>query len=152
MKSTRKLGLLSIAETQKLLGSEPPVRIGKLPTDPLGMRMIASIVRERLVSGGGRPSDPAWTVVKKVPMRPETWSEFNRCANELRRKNIRVSAGQIAAITLERSLSIALSQIDVDFSIAGVEPAISQSDLQKAHLASSAILRNGFYSEQVQCE
>jgi hypothetical protein len=104
MKKTREIGSLSIDETQKLLGAESPTSIGKLPANPLEMRMAPSIVRERLVSRGGRPSDPAWTVVRKVPMRPETWAELDRCAHELKAQNVRVSAGQVAAIALERGL------------------------------------------------
>jgi len=49
-----KLGSLSVAETQNLLGSDRPISIGKVPTDPIGMRATASIVRERL-----RASSPA---------------------------------------------------------------------------------------------
>ena len=105
MKKVRKNWALSATETQRLLGSEPPISVGKLPIDPLGMSVIGSIVRERLVSRGGRPSDPAWTIVRKVPMRPETWSALDHFAQQLQEKNIRVSAGQIAAIALERGLS-----------------------------------------------
>jgi hypothetical protein len=104
MKKTRELGSLSIDDTQELLGADAPTSVGKLPANPLEMRMIPSIVRERLVSRGGRPSDPAWTVVRKVPMRPETWAELDRCAHELQEQNVRVSAGQVAAIALERGL------------------------------------------------
>jgi hypothetical protein len=104
MKKTRALGSLSINDTQKLLGAEHPTSIGKLPANPIEMRMVPSIVRERLVSRGGRPSDPAWTIVRKVPMRPETWAELDRCAHELQGQNVRVSAGQIAAIALERGI------------------------------------------------
>jgi hypothetical protein len=104
MKKTRELGSLSMDDTQELLGAEDPTSLGKLPANPLEMRMIPSIVRERLVSRGGRPSDPAWTIVRKVPMRPETWAELDRCAHEFQEQNVRVSAGQVAAIALERGL------------------------------------------------
>lgn len=96
---------MSIADTQRLLGSEAPIPVGKLPIDPIGMKAIASIVRDRLVSRGGRPSDPAWTIARKVPMRPETWRELDHFAQQLQEQHIRVSAGQVAAIALERGLS-----------------------------------------------
>src|SRR5439155_23543519 len=70
----------------------------------IGMGIIASIVRKRLVSRGGRPSDPAWTISRKVPMRSETWEQLDRLARKLQKQNIRVSAGQVAAIALERGL------------------------------------------------
>jgi len=104
MKRSRKNRALSTADTQRLLGSETPIPAGKLPIDPIGMGMIASILRKRLVSRGGRPSDPAWTISRKVPMRSETWEELDRLARKLQEQNIRVSAGQVAAIALERGL------------------------------------------------
>lgn len=104
MKRNRKSRALSTADTQRLLGSETPISVGKLPIDPVGMKAIASIVRERLISRGGRPSDPAWTISRKVPMRSETWEELDRIAQKLQKQNIRVSAGQVAAIALERGL------------------------------------------------
>lgn len=47
-KSTRMLGSLSIAETQELLGSDSPVSIGKIPTDPIGVRAIAQAIPKPL--------------------------------------------------------------------------------------------------------
>jgi len=143
-KRTRTLGSLSVAETQRLLGSERPISIGKVPTDPIGMRTIASIVRERLVSRGGRPSDPTWTIVKKVPMRPETWKEFRRCAHELQRQKIRVSAGQLAAISLERGLQIAMCHDEVEQPTRS-EHTVSPDAVQKARQAHSAIEQCGYF-------
>lgn len=143
-KRTRTLGSLSVAETQSLLGSDRPISIGKVPTDPIGVKTIAAIVRERLVSRGGRPSDPAWTIVKKVPMRPNTWKEFSRYARELRRQKIRVSAGQLAAISLERGLEIALFHDEVDHPTS-TRRSVSPDTLQKAREASSAIAHCGFF-------
>ncbi len=152
MKKVRKSRALSATETQRLLGSEPPISVGKLPIDPLGMSVIGSIVRERLVSRGGRPSDPAWTIVRKVPMRPETWSELDHFAQQLQEKNIRVSAGQIAAIALERGLSKTL-QTESPSQVPGFvaresvvyEYHVSQDvklDSRRAHLA---ITQHGFF-------
>ena len=104
MKKDRKSKALSAADTQRLLGSEAPIAIGRLPLDPIGMKAIATIVRERLVSQGGRPSDPAWTISRKVPMRPKTWRRLEQLADSLREQDVRVSPGQVAAIALERGL------------------------------------------------
>jgi hypothetical protein len=105
MKKIRKSKGLSTAETQRFLGAERPIPVGKLSIDPISMKAIASIVQERLVSRGGRPSDPAWTIVRKVPMRAETWEKLARCARQLQDENVRVSAGQVAAIALEQGLT-----------------------------------------------
>jgi len=143
-KRKRTLGSLSVAETQSLLGSDRPISIGKVPTDPIGMRTIAAVVSERLVSRGGRPSDPAWTIVKKVPMRPDTWKAFSRRARELQQQKIRVSAGQLAAITLERGLEIALCHDEVE-QPTRTRHAVSPDALHKARLVHSAIDHCGFF-------
>jgi hypothetical protein len=140
MKKPRELGSLSIIDTQKLLGAEDPTSIGKLPANPLEMRMVPSIVRERLVSRGGRPSDPAWTVVRKVPMRPETWAELDRCAHELQEQNVRVSAGQVAAIALERGIQFASNRENLRQSAPNSNysfPQNVQADAQRTFLALS---------------
>ena len=112
-KRSKRLGALTVAETQQLLGAEQPISVGEIPRTPLGMRLVASLIRDRLVSSGGRPTDPAWTVVRKVPMKPQTWETLNRCAEHLQDQNIRVSAGQVAALTLERGLEIVVKENSV---------------------------------------
>jgi hypothetical protein len=145
MKKTRKLGSLSIDDTQKLLGAAGPTSVGKLPTNPLGIRMVASIVRERLVSRGGRPSDPAWTIVRKVPMRPETWAELNRCAQELQGQDVRVSAGQVAAIALERGLQIPIEKESVAERRMNRNYSISLESQLHARRAFCAVSVSGLY-------
>lgn len=105
MKTTRKSKALSAADTQRLLASEPPIPIGHIPVDPIGMKTIAMALRNRFISQGGRPSDPTWTISRKVPMRPDTWKELERLARSMHERSIRVSPGQLAAIALERGLS-----------------------------------------------
>jgi hypothetical protein len=140
MKKPRELGSLSTIDTQKLLGAEDPTSVGKLPASPIEMRMAPSIVRERLVSRGGRPSDPAWTVVRKVPMRPETWAELDRCAHELQEQNVRVSAGQVAAIALERGIQFVSKRENLRQSGPNSNysfPQNVQADAQRTYLALS---------------
>lgn len=43
-----ELEALSVADTQSLLGADRPISIGKVPTDPIGMRALAAIVRHRV--------------------------------------------------------------------------------------------------------
>jgi hypothetical protein len=145
MKKNRELGSLSIDDTQKILGAEDPTSIGKLPANPLEMRMVPSIVRERLVSRGGRPSDPAWTVVRKVPMRPETWSELDRCAHELKAQNVRVSAGQVAAIALERGLQFVSKRENLRQSGPNSNYSFPQNVQADAHRTFLAISRGSLF-------
>jgi len=100
--TTRKR--LSSDETRRALGAEAPTKVGRLPTDPTAAYGVALEIRERLLSSGGRPTDPAWTVVRKVPMRPETWEKLTTMSAAIERTGIHVAPGQIAAITLERAV------------------------------------------------
>ncbi len=104
-KKTSKGKALSSFDTQRLLRSEAPIPVGKMPLDPIGMVAAATMVRERLVSRGGRPTDPAWKISRKIPMRVETWERLELCAQKLQQRQIRVSAGQIAAIVRRRPLN-----------------------------------------------
>ncbi len=101
--TTRKR--LSSEETRRLLGAEAPTSVGRLPTDPTAAYGLALEIRERLLSSGGRPTDPAWTIVRKVPMRPETWDKLTTMSTEIQRRGVHVAPGQIAAITLEQAVS-----------------------------------------------
>lgn len=145
-KKSKRLGALTVAETQRLLGADEPISVGDIPRTPLGMRVFASLVRGRLISRGGRPTDPAWTIVRKVPMKPETWKALNRCAQQFQGQNIRVSAGQVAALSLERGLELVVK----DNKAQQEEPdyELSEGALIEATRASRAI-SYGWYR---QCE
>ena len=58
----------------------------------------------RLVSGGGRPTDPSWTVRRLVPFSSETWSRLTAEARRLSTSSRRMTPAQLAAILIERHL------------------------------------------------
>lgn len=146
-RKSKRLGALTVAETQRLLGADEPISVGDIPRTPLGMRMIASLVRGRLISGGGRPTDPAWTIVRKVPMKPETWNTLNRCAQQLQDQNIRVSAGQVAALTLERGLESVVNECDVQQGEHNYE--LAEGAMNEAARTLAAMSQSNWYR---QCE
>ncbi len=146
-KKSKRLGALTVAETQRLLGADKSISVGTIPRTPLGMRMFASLVQDRLVSRGGRPTDPAWTIVRKVPMRPETWKTLNRRAKQLQDQNIRVSAGQVAALTLERGLEASIEENKVQQEEPSYE--VSEGAMIDAIRTSKATKSHGWYH---QCE
>lgn len=92
---------LSLEETAELLGAEQPEDIGPVHLDPLGMQFLAARVAKRLMSGRGRPTDPSWDIVRKVPMKKETWEFLTELS---RRLTSTVAPGQMAAIALERGV------------------------------------------------
>ncbi|PCJ57006.1 MAG: hypothetical protein COA73_11305 [Candidatus Hydrogenedentota bacterium] len=92
---------LTLQETVELFGAEEPVDIGGVSLDPLGMQFIASRVARHLTKGRGRPTDKSWTIVRKIPMKEETWIALESIATELKEHDIRIATGQMGALALE---------------------------------------------------
>jgi hypothetical protein len=61
-------------------------------------------VGRRLKSSGGRPTDPSWEIQRLVRFREESCKRLEALASLLSAEGQRVSAGQLAAILLERGL------------------------------------------------
>lgn len=72
---------------------------------PLGLLQLRAEVDYRLRSSGGRPTDPAWTVRRVVPFRPDGWAELEEFAARLTAAGRAVSPAQLAAILIERGLA-----------------------------------------------
>jgi hypothetical protein len=72
---------------------------------PSGILALQHDLRGRLVSAGGRPSDPAPTMRRLVTVKKQVWKELQRQATILSRLGQHVSPGQLAAILLEQSVS-----------------------------------------------
>lgn len=72
---------------------------------PSKILALQQALRGRLVSTGGRPSDPAPTIRRLVTVRTQVWKELHRHATLLSRLGRPVSPGQLAAILLESSVS-----------------------------------------------
>ncbi len=70
--------------------------------DELGKQL-----RSRLAPGQGerpgRPSDPNWTIHRKLPMNEETLAALERLAESLSTEERRVSPMQVAALLVEQS-------------------------------------------------
>jgi hypothetical protein len=72
---------------------------------PAGMLALQRELLGRLVSSGGRPSDPAPTLRRLVPVRRQVWRDLQRHAAVLSKIGRPVSPGQLAAMLLEQSVS-----------------------------------------------
>ena len=105
---------LSWEEGAALLGAEQPEKISNVFLDPIGMRVIATRIGQRLVSKGGRPTDASWGIQRKVPMKEETWDRLKEIAKGLaEQQHVRVAPGQLAVCALERGLT-GLTEMDED--------------------------------------
>lgn len=72
---------------------------------PAGMLALQRELRLRLVSSGGRPSDPAPTIRRLVTLKKDVWKDLQRHAALLSRLGQHVSPGQLAAMLIEKSIS-----------------------------------------------
>jgi hypothetical protein len=86
--------------------------VGEIPDmggGAFGMSRLAAILRARLEPSQGRrpgrPSDPLWTVQRKVPMSQETLERLTQLAASISTAERRVSPMQVAAQLLEDSLN-----------------------------------------------
>jgi len=93
-----------IAET---IGASRVVPLKKLrlagPLDWLG---LAQTLPSRLISSGGRPSDPRWNTKRLVPFRRRTWKQLTQEAEILSTQGRKVGPAQLAAIVIEDNLPI----------------------------------------------
>jgi hypothetical protein len=72
---------------------------------PAGILALQRELRVRLVSSGGRPSDPAPTIRRLVTLKKDVWKDLQRHAALLSRLGQHVSPGQLAAMLIEKSIS-----------------------------------------------
>jgi hypothetical protein len=107
MSDRKKNKSLTIEETIELLGAEKPRDIGQVHLDPIGMQALAARVSRRLSSKRGRPTDPSWVMVRKIPMKRETWDSLSDIAKET---NPSIAPGQMGAVALEVGLGILLDR------------------------------------------
>lgn len=72
-----------------------------------GLASFGERLRGRLVPGQGerlgRPSDPGWTLQRKLPMNPVTLAVLERLAAELTKPERSVSPMQVAAMLIEEA-------------------------------------------------
>ena len=74
------------------------------PRGPFGVAALPDEVKNRLVSRGGRPSDPSPTVRRLVPLKKQVWKRLQTQAEHLSGLGKPVSPGQLAAMLLEKSV------------------------------------------------
>lgn len=106
MSARRRNRPVSQKRIAEALGSSKvsPIRGGRScgPVDLLALRAEA---RRRLQSSGGRPSDPAWDLTRQVPFKAADWKALEELAAAISTEDRSLSAGQLAAILIERGLS-----------------------------------------------
>jgi len=68
------------------------------------MQLLADVeARFRVPSGGGRPTDPAWTERRLLPLAPRTLKKLEEVAARVREHGLSVEPMQLAALLIEKT-------------------------------------------------
>jgi hypothetical protein len=86
---------LTLNRTTKVTGARKPSTFLELQRELVG----------RLVSTGGRPADPGPTIRRLITVKKHVWKELQQQAELLSKTGRPVSAGQLAAILLEKGIA-----------------------------------------------
>lgn len=82
----------------------------------VGVTGFGRRLRARLAPGQGerpgRPSDPTWTVQRKLSMSPETLAALERLAEAMSTPERRVSPMQVAALLVEDAAEHLLAELN----------------------------------------
>ena len=71
---------------------------------PLEWAEMGQTLQQRLVSRGGRPSDPHWDTKRLVPFHRRTWNRLTRKARSMSAHGRKVGPAQLAAILIEQNI------------------------------------------------
>lgn len=86
------------------LGASHSFAVANKPHGPFGLAALLDEIQSRLVSRGGRPSDPGPTIRRLVPMKKQVWRSLKAQAAALSSHGRRVSPAQLAAMLIEKSI------------------------------------------------
>jgi hypothetical protein len=68
------------------------------------IQLLADIEeRFRVPSGGGRPTDPAWTERRLLPLAPKTLKKLEEVSARVREHGVNVEPMQLAALLVEKT-------------------------------------------------
>lgn len=87
------------------LGTSRSFAVANKPHGPFGVAALLDEIQNRLVSRGGRPSDPGPTIRRLVPIKKQVWRSLKAQAAYLSSHGKRVSPAQLAAMLVEKSVS-----------------------------------------------
>jgi hypothetical protein len=98
----------NVRKIAQSLGAKVVDRLPETGGGAAGMMRLAHEMKKRLEPGKGRrpgrPSDPSWSLQRKVPMSEETYRRLNEIAASVSTPERKVSPMQIAAQLLEERL------------------------------------------------
>ncbi len=87
------------------LGASRSSAVTSRPHGPFGVAALLDEIQTRLVSRGGRPSDPGPTIRRLVTIKKQVWRNLKAQAAFISSHGKRVSPAQLAAMLVEKSIS-----------------------------------------------
>lgn len=88
------------------LGASHSFAVENKSSSPFSVAALLDEIQNRLVSRGGRPSDPGPTVRRLVPLKKQVWHSLKAQAAYLSNHGKRISPAQLAAMLIEKSISV----------------------------------------------
>jgi hypothetical protein len=102
---SRKEGKATNSDLGAALGASRSFGVANKAHGPFGVAALLDEIQNRLVSHGGRPSDPGPTIRRLVPMKKKVWKTLKMQAAYLSSHGRRISPAQLAAMLVEKSVS-----------------------------------------------
>jgi hypothetical protein len=87
------------------LGASRSFAVSNKPHGPFGVAALLDEIQTRLVSRGGRPSDPGPTIRRLLPIKKQVWRNLKAQAAFLSSHGKHVSPAQLAAMLVEKGVS-----------------------------------------------
>jgi hypothetical protein len=88
------------------LGASRVVPLGRISRGGVtGLLQLQQLVKERLRSTGGRPTDPDWAVQRQVRFKEETWEQLKALATLMAESGPKVGPAQVASLLIEGALA-----------------------------------------------
>ena len=86
------------------LGASRVVKLKGRARGPLEWVEMGHSLQQRLVSRGGRPSDPHWDTKRLVPFQRKTWNQLTQKARTMSVHGRKVGPAQLAALLIEQNI------------------------------------------------
>jgi hypothetical protein len=95
---------LDMGKIAKGLGAERRGKVAASGGYFGAIQLLADIEeRFRVPSGGGRPTDPAWTERRLLPLAPKTLKKLEEVSAKVREHGVNVEPMQLAALLVEKT-------------------------------------------------
>ncbi len=124
---------IEAGEISQSLGAKANDRAISRVGSPFSFWALRSKLLSDLVSTGGRPGRKEAVARKKVPMTESEWALLDEITRVLNMRGVKASAGQVAGILLNQSMTEVLKRLDRVAPKSGSDPRqqLSETELEE---------------------